>query len=398
MTLYTHKYAPKNSNQVFGQQTGVAALKDFILNYKQKSYRAAVLYGPIGNGKTSSVYAVAKELNYDLLEINSSDLRNEESMKTFLGSAIGQQSLFFRPKIILIDEIDNISGVKDRGCIPALLKLIEKSTFPIIVTANDLSDSKFKSLLKACQPIEYPAVEHKYMVHTLKWVCEQEQIVAEEKAINALARQADGDVRAALIDLQSCSSDKKLTYDRVLTLSDRKRTDSILNALTIIFKSSSAQNALPALENVDMELRDVIFWLDENLPREYVNPKSLARAYDYLSRADVFQGRIMKRQHWRFLAYMNDLLTAGVSCAKEEKNTQPGQYRQTMRFLQMWQAKMKIAKKKEIAVKLAAVTHTSDKDAFTQVPYLQAIFRTSPAEGLIAALGLEEEEVEWLRR
>ena len=396
--LFTFTYSPKNSLQVFGQQTGVAALKDFILNYKQKPCRAAVLYGPIGNGKTSSVYAVAKELNYDLLEINSSDLRNEESMKTFLGSAIGQQSLFFRPKIILIDEIDNISGVKDRGCIPALLKLIEKSTFPIIVTANDLSDSKFKSLLKACQPIEYPAVEHKYMVHTLKWVCEQEKIIMEEKAINALARQADGDVRAALIDLQSCSSDKKLTYDRVLTLSDRKRTDSILNALTIIFKSSSAQNALPALENVDMELRDVIFWLDENLPREYVNPKSLARAYGYLSRADVFQGRIMKRQHWRFLAYMNDLLTAGVSCAKEEKNTQPGQYRQTMRFLQMWQAKMKIAKKKEIAVKLAAVTHTSDKDAFTQVPYLQAIFRASPAEGLIAELGLEEEEVEWLRR
>src|SRR3989338_3643345 len=291
--LFITGYAPSKISEVVGQQLAVSQLKSYVLNYKAQPQKAMLLWGPIGCGKTCSVYAVAKELNYDLLEINSSDLRNEESMKTFLGSAIGQQSLFFRPKIILIDEIDNISGVKDRGCIPALLKLIEKSTFPIIVTANDLSDSKFKSLLKACQPIEYPAVEHKYMVHTLKWVCEQEKIIMEEKAINALARQADGDVRAALIDLQSCSSDKKLTYDRVLTLSDRKRTDSILNALTIIFKSSSAQNALPALENVDMELRDVIFWLDENLPREYVNPKSLARAYGYLSRADVFQGRIM---------------------------------------------------------------------------------------------------------
>ncbi len=396
--LYTFQYAPKNSHQVFGQQTGVAALKDFIVNYKKKAQRAALLYGPLGNGKTSSVYALAKELNYDLLEINSSDLRNEESMKTFLGSALGQQSLFFRPKIILIDEIDNISGVKDRGCIPALLKLVEKSTFPIVVTANDLSDSKFKSLLKACQQIDYPPVEHKYMVHTLKWVCEQENIQAEEKAISALARQAGGDVRAALIDLQSCSGDTKLTYSQILALSDRKRTDSILNALTIIFKSSNAANALPALENVDMELRDVIIWLDENLPREYINPRSLAKAYEYLARADVFQGRISKRQHWRFLAYMNDLLTAGISSAKVEKNTSPVRYRQTMRFLQMWQAKMKIAKKKEIAVKLAAMMHMSDKDAFTQVPYLQAIFRTSPAEEMIAELGLEEEEVEWLRR
>lgn len=396
--LYTLHYAPKNSSQVFGQQTGVAALKDFILNYKQKSYRAALLHGPIGNGKTSSVYALAKELNYDLLEINSSDLRNEESMRSFLGSALGQQSLFFRPKIILIDEIDNISGIKDRGCIPALLKLVEKSTFPIVLTANDLSDSKFKSLLKSCQQIDYPAVEHKYIAHTLKWVCEQENIVAEEKAINTLARQADGDVRSALLDLQVCSVYGKCTFDQVTILSDRKRTDSIMNALTRIFKSSTVDNALPALENIDMELRDVIIWIDENLPREYMNPKSLARAYEYLARADVFQGRITRRQHWRFLVYINDLLTAGISSAKEEKNTHPVQYQRTMRFLQMWQAKMKWGKKKEIAVKLAQVTHTSTKEALVQVPYIQAIVRRSSAEGLIAELGLEEEEVEWLRK
>lgn len=397
MTLFTVKYAPRNSHQVFGQP-GVAILKDFILNYKLKPQRAALLLGPIGSGKTSSAYALAKELQYDLLEINSSDLRNEESMKAFLGSALGQQSLFFRPKIILIDEIDNISGVQDRGCIPALLKLVEKSTFPIVVTANDLSDSKFKSLLKACQQIEYPAAEHKYVAHALKWVCEQENIAAEEKAINTLARQADGDVRSALIDLQSCSGDKKLTYERILTLSDRKRTDSILNALTRIFKSSAAENALSALENVDMELREVIIWLDENLPREYIDPRSLARAYEHLARADVFQGRISKRQHWRFLVYMNDLLTAGISSAKKERNSHPVQYQRTRRFLQMWQAKMKWGRKKEIAAKLAALTHASKKQALAQVPYVQAIIRKSPAEELIAELGLEEEEVEWMRK
>src|SRR3989344_1683713 len=224
--LFTLHYFPKNSNQVFGQQTGVAALKDFILNYKQKSYRAAVLYGPIGNGKTSSVYAVAKELNYDLLEINSSDLRNEESMKTFLGAAIGQQSLFFTPKIILIDEIDNISGVRDRGCIPALIKIMEKSTFPLILTANDLSDSKFKNVLKSSQQIEFHALQYRTIAHALQWVCEQEGIKSEEKAINSLARQADGDMRAALIDLQICTLDGMFTFDKLATLSDRKRTDS----------------------------------------------------------------------------------------------------------------------------------------------------------------------------
>ena len=188
------------------------------------------------------------------------------------------------------------------------------------------------------------------------------------------------------------------TFDKLATLSDRKRTDSVLNALRIIFKSSSAENALPALGNVDLELRDVIIWIDENLPREYISPASLAKAYEFLARADVFQGRIRRQQHWRFLVYMNDLLTAGISSAKQEKNTQFVPYQRTMRFLQMWQAKMKWAKKKEIAAKLAMVTHTSEKVAYEQVPYLQAIFRKSNSAELAQELELEEEEVEWVGR
>ncbi|MBI2111987.1 AAA family ATPase [Candidatus Woesearchaeota archaeon] len=121
MALFTTTYAPKNSNQVFGQEKALAELKEFITNYKKQKQKAALLYGPIGNGKTSSIYALAKELGFDILEINSSDLRNEANISSFLGSALGQQSLFFTPKLILIDEVDNVSGTKDRGCIPAIL-------------------------------------------------------------------------------------------------------------------------------------------------------------------------------------------------------------------------------------------------------------------------------------
>ena len=113
MALFTIKYAPKNTSQVFGQQLAVSQLRAFVIQYKQQQQKAALLLGPIGCGKTSSVYALAKELNYDVVELNSSDLRNAENITTFLNSALGQQSLFFTPKIILIDEVDNISGVTE---------------------------------------------------------------------------------------------------------------------------------------------------------------------------------------------------------------------------------------------------------------------------------------------
>ncbi len=414
VTLFTLKYQPKNEQQLFGQDTAVAELKDYILKYKQKPQRAALLLGPIGNGKTSSVYALAKQLNYDLLEINSSDLRNEESMRTFLGSALGQQSLFFRPKIILVDEIDNLSGREDRGCIPALIKVLEKSTFPVILTANDISDAKFKALGKSCQQIDYHKLQYRTIGHALRWVCEQENITYDEKAINTLARQADGDLRGALIDLQICSggsssgSDSPLyspiTTAEVEKLSNRKRTETIFNALTLIFKSSSIETALPALEDVDMDIQDIIPWIDENLPKEYVHPSVLAKAYEFLARADIFHGRIRRQQHWRFLVYITALLTAGISSAKKEKNTNPVQYNRTMRFLRMWQAKMKWAKKKVIAAKLAAATHTSKKVAYEQVPYLEVVFKKGRGQGggeseeIARELKLDEEEVEWLRR
>ena len=397
MALFTLKYAPKNTAQVFGQQKAVAELKEFIVNYKQKKQKAALLHGPIGNGKTSSVYALAKELKYDILEINSSDLRNAESIASFLGSALGQQSLFFTPKLILIDEVDNISGVKDRGCIPALLKAIEKSAFPVILTANDLEDSKLKPLTKACQLIPYHKLQYRTIAHCLQWVCEQEGITFEEKALASLARQVDGDLRGALIDLQISTPDKHFPFDRVLSLSDRKRTETILNALTLIFKSSSVENALGSLDDVDMDYKEVFLWMDENLPQEYLSASSLARAYEHLSRADVFQGRIRRQQHWRFLVYINSLLTAGISSAKEEKNPQFVQYRRTMRLLRIWQANMQNAKKKEIAGKVAAATHTSQRGALHYVPHLQALFQKSKEGTLAEELDLTDEEIAWLR-
>lgn len=398
MVFFTLKYAPKNSNQIFGQDKAVEELKEFIVNYKAQEYKAALVYGPLGNGKTSSVYALAKELGYDVLELNSSDFRDAESIKIFLDSALGQQSLFFRPKIILIDEVDNLSGVKDRGCVPALMKAIEKSSFPVILTANEIEESKLKPLKKSSQLINFHKLQYRTIAHTLQWVCEQENIPFEEKAINSLARRADGDLRGALLDLQVCSADKQISFTAVTNLSERKKTETILNALTVIFKSSSAENALPALDNLDTDLRDVFFWMDENLPKEYLSAKSLAKAYEHLARADVFNGRIIRRQHWRFLVYINNLLTAGISSAKEEKNPDFTAYRPTMRFLRMWQAKMKNAKKKEIAEKLARKTHTSQKVALEQVPYLQAWFKGSSGPEIARELELNEEEVDWLER
>ena len=137
---------------------------------------------------------------------------------------------------------------------------------------------------------------------------------------------------------------------------------------------------------------------DYNLPKEYLKAQDLARAYEHLSRADVFNGRIRRRQHWRFLVYIYSLLTAGISSAKDEKNPEFIKYKQTMRLLRIWQANMKNAKRKEIASKLALVTHTSKGMAIEQMPYLQIIGKSPQAKAMVEELKLTEDEAGWLRR
>ena len=45
-------------------------------------------------------------------------------------------------------------------------------------------------------------------------------------------------------------------------------------------------------------------------------------AYDYLSKADVFRGRIRKWQYWRYLVYQSALMNLGVAFSKDKINKQ----------------------------------------------------------------------------
>lgn len=399
MQPFPLKYQPKTLAEIKGQDSPLAKLKDYVENYKKQKKRAVFVYGPIGCGKTCSVYALANQYNLETIEINSSDLRNEAGINSVIGAAIKQQSLFFKNKIIIIDEIDCIFGRQDRGCAAAINNLIKESTYPIILTANDPYDKKLATLRKASEMIEFNRLSYPTVANVLKEVSQKENIEYEDIAINTLARIQDGDLRGSLIDLQILAHDKKLTSEKIEHLTDRKKTDTIFNALRLIFKASSVENSLPALNNLDIPMNEVMLWLDENLPKEYTLPADLYQAYDKLSQADVFNGRIRKQQHWRFLIYVNNFLTAGISAAKSQKNPNFIQYSQTKRILKLWQAKMRHAKKKDLAAKIALKTHSSQKRAISDVGYFKVIFQNSVyQQEFIDQFDLSKEEVEWLKR
>jgi DNA polymerase III delta prime subunit len=47
--------------------------------------RAMLIHGPPGVGKTTTVRLLARNLNFDVLELNASDTRNKEAIERMLG-------------------------------------------------------------------------------------------------------------------------------------------------------------------------------------------------------------------------------------------------------------------------------------------------------------------------
>ena len=398
--LWTKKYELKKLDDVIGQEKAIKELKEFIENFKRQRKKALLLYGPAGTGKTTVVYALASEFNLEILEINASNLRNKEQIELVLGNAVRQRSLFFSSKLILVDEIDGLNTMEDRGGISALAKIIVETTFPIIMTTTNPFEFKFSSLKNKSKLVAFDSVDHNSIFNLLKRIADKENLEYKESDLKKLSRMCGGDVRAAITDLQILSIvDGKINSDDIGLLSNRNKIESIINALIKVFKSTDSSIAARAFDNVDEDMDSIFLWIEENIPIEYKNARDLANAYDMLSKADVYRGRIKRRNDWRFLVYSNSFLTTGIASAKEERYRGITMYKPTGRLLKIWMAKQKNLKRKAIAAKLANKTHCSTREAFRTIPLIKPLFKANKASKQLGyELNLDREELDWLRR
>lgn len=396
---WTQKYRPSTSKDLCGIDSSVEKIKDYIARYKP-GMKALLINGPPGCGKTSSVYAIANDLKLEVFELNASDDRNKDSIISTAGSAMQQGSLFGTRKIILLEEIDGISESEDRGGVTELVNLIPKSRYPVIMTANDPWDRKFSNLRAKSEIVTFNTPTYISLTKAMERICESEGITASKDILTAIARRNGGDFRGAINDLQIMSSGRKELDEKDLDLlGDRKKTESIMNALMRIMKTLDPGIALSAFDDVDENIDEQILWLEENIASEYTEKDDLKEAYDRLSKADVFRGRITRWQHWDFLVYVSALTTAGIALSKKEKYQKFVSYKPTTRILKIWLANQSNARKKSISQKIASKIHSSSKEVYSDFDYYRMLFSNSYlTEPLTRFFELDPEDVSLLTR
>jgi replication factor C large subunit len=380
------KYRAKKYEDFYGQDLAISNIKKFIKEFPQK--KGLLIHGPAGTGKTSLVLAAAKEAGFDILEMNASDLRNRKKLEETLRPASEQASLFNKGKIILMDEVDGVTGT-DIGGIPELVRVIGGTRHPIIMTCNDVWQSKMAPVRKFCSRIEMKPLNVLQIQTLLQKIASQEGIKRDLMFYRQIAIKSQGDLRAALNDLHSYAHLETLPVD---TQEKRDFEDNIFNILKKLFKERD--DCLNLFDSTRLSLDEVLLWIEENIPKEYKG-EALAKAYQALANADRFRGRIYKKQFWRFLLYQNIFQSAGISFAKPTPLAGFTKYEPPKRILKIWQNNIRMEKKKSISKKLAKVMHVGSKSIMRDFAIMKPILQS---EAIQKKLDLSEGEVEYLKK
>lgn len=356
----TEKYRPGHLSEIKGQENAIEEAKTFLRLFPRK--KALILTGPAGTGKTSIAIALAKEFGLELFELNASDLRNKSKLDEVLKPATFQKSLFKKGKLIFMDEADGIT-TSDRGGLPELLTLMTTSAHPIIITANDIWQKKFNLLRQKCQMVPLKELKQETIRGILIEILKKENRFMQLESLNKISEKAKGDVRAAINDLQTALEVGEERF--VCDIHEREKEESVFNALKRIFQNITNPKTITEFDAVDLESDEILLWIEENIPMEYQG-EDLVKAYQALSQADLFRGRVYRQQHWRFLVYQNFFLTAGISSASKVKTKKFNNYKRPSRILKIWLANQKNAKKKSIVSKYSKLTHMSQKKAMKE--------------------------------
>ncbi|MBM3228520.1 replication factor C large subunit [Candidatus Pacearchaeota archaeon] len=389
-TSWTKKYQPKHLSEIKGQELAIEELKNFIEKFKESETdkKSVILYGPPGTGKTTLAYVMANESNFEIFELNASDLRGGEKLREVLAPAIEQKSLTKKGKFLLIDEVDGISEA-DRGGLSELLRIIEFTSQLVIITANDIWNKKFSELRKKSEIIPLKEIDSKTIKNALIEILRKEKKFLKEDILTNITIKAKGDIRAAINDLQVASS---LSDPSEIFIDERNKEIDIFNVLRIILKEKSDNSLLNLFDSVNKPMDEILLWIEENIPQDY-NPEELARAYELLSKADIFRNRVYKQQYWRFLVYSNAFLSYGISSSKKSEKIGFTNYKKPTRILKMWMNNQKIEKKKSIAEKYANYVHVGKKRALKEFPMIKQFLLKSQVQ---KELRLTEEEINYL--
>jgi replication factor C large subunit len=314
MTDWTERYRPTTLSDLRGNDKAREKLHSWARSWDDHR-EAVVVYGSPGVGKTSAAHALANDMGWDVMELNASDSRTKDQIEKVAGGAAMNQSLTGSGRqLVILDEADNLHQHKDRGGARAMTDLVKSANQPIVLIANDYYDMS-RGLRSACREIEFRDVSARSILPALRDICRREGVQYDDDALERIAERNSGDLRGAINDLQAVAEGRdRLTIEHISTGS-RDRSVGIFEFLDGVLKEEGAREALQLAYDAEENPEDLLQWVEDKVPMVY-DGQELADAYEFLSNADRWRGRVRATQNYSYWRYISDNVAAGVASVR----------------------------------------------------------------------------------
>ncbi|OSD01923.1 DNA replication factor C, large subunit [Trametes coccinea BRFM310] len=271
--LWTARYAPQTLKEICGNKGQVEKLLEWLNSWStslqsgfkkpgkngMNVYRAVMITGPPGIGKTTSAHLCAKLAGFTPIELNASDARSKKLvenstniMNTSLdgwmhgGNKTNAAGVTITDKSCLImDEVDGMSA-GDRGGVGALCALIKKTKIPIICIANDRNAQKLKPLLNVTFNLAFRRPEPAAIRSRILSIAFKEKLKIPANVIDQLVQSAQSDIRQVLNMLSTWKlSSTTMDFDEGKALAKMNEKYSVMTPFGVINKMLGPQMFSP---------------------------------------------------------------------------------------------------------------------------------------------------------
>lgn len=266
--LWVDKYAPDSMTGVCGNKGLVEKLQNWLRTWHKRHnegfkkagadgtgiYRAAMLHGPPGIGKTTAAHLVAKLEGFDVVESNASDTRSKKLVETGLQGVLDTTSLlgFFagdgkrvnatKKKLVLImDEVDGMSA-GDRGGVGAMAAMAKKTNIPMILICNDRRLPKMKpfDFVTADFPFRRPTTDT--IRSRIMTICYREGLKLPTNVIDAIIEGSNADIRQIINMISTIKLDaRQMDYNEGKAMSKAWEKHVILKPWDVVSKILRAE-------------------------------------------------------------------------------------------------------------------------------------------------------------